>query len=338
MFRLKRGPSVDEPLPEGRDELFAEIEDLTAANRKRPARRIERRLLNLRHAAGIQVLDTSPGAADYVKPAFERLPEGDPLPEIAGADVTPELVRAGILRDGCLLVRGLVDREEAERFAKVIDRTFAARDKSVDGARHDGGYYEEFRPDERFEQLIGRPWLRRGGGVLAADSPVGSFEMLELLGRAGVTGLVESYLGEAPLISVQKCTLRKADPAVPGAWHQDGYFLGDVRSLNLWLSLSHCGDDAPGLDIVPRRLEELVPTGDEGPGRELVVAHDTAVATAGDTPIMRPTFEPGDALFFDELFLHQTGVEPTMPKPRFALESWFFGSSAFPGDYAPLAI
>ena len=52
---------------------------------------------------------------------------------------------------------------------------------------------------------------------------------------------------------------------------------------------------------------------------------------------MRPIFEPGDALLFDELFLHQTGSDPQMPKPRYAVESWFFGPSAFPGGYSPLA-
>jgi hypothetical protein len=53
---------------------------------------------------------------------------------------------------------------------------------------------------------------------------------------------------------------------------------------------------------------------------------------------VRPIFEPGDALFFDEMFLHQTGSDPSMPNPRFAIESWFFGGTAFPGDYAPLAV
>ena len=32
-------------------------------------------------------------------------------------------------------------------------------------------------------------------------------------------------------------------------------------------------------------------------------------------PIVRPIFEPGDALFFDELFLHQTGVGPGDAEP-----------------------
>ena len=59
---------------------------------------------------------------------------------------------------------------------------------------------------------------------------------------------------------------------------------------------------------------------------------------AGDVGIVRPIFEPGDALFFDELFLHQTASDPSMPNPRFAVESWFFGGSAFPRDYAPIAV
>ena len=29
---------------------------------------------------------------------------------------------------------------------------------------------------------------------------------------------------------------------------------------------------------------------------------------------------------------------PSMPKPRFAIESWFFGGSAFPGEYGPIAV
>ena len=150
--------------------------------------------------------------------------------------------------------------------------------------------------------------------------------------------LVDGYLGEPGLISMHKTTLRKATPSVPGAWHQDGIVHGDVRSLNLWLSLSRCGDVAPGLDLVPRRLEDIVADGDRRGD-----ARDPGLPGEGRggrrrAGIVRPIFEPGDALFFDELFLHQTASDPSMPNPRYAIESWFFGGSAFPGDYAPLAV
>jgi hypothetical protein len=155
---------------------------------------------------------------------------------------------------------------------------------------------------------------------------------------AGLPELVTGYLGEPALISVHKTTLRKADPSVPGAWHQDGFFMGEVRSLNMWLSLSRCGDEAPGLDLLPRRLEHYLATNTEEAALDYTISQRKVEDAAGATPIIRPTFEPGDALFFDERFLHQTGSDPAMRKPRYAIENWFFGGSAFPDEYAPVAV
>jgi hypothetical protein len=62
-----------------------------------------------------------------------------------------------------------------------------------------------------------------------------------------------------------------------------------------------------------------------------------AEEAAGNVAIARPIFEPGDVLLFDELFLHATAADPTMPHTRHAVECWFFGASGFPKEYAPLA-
>jgi hypothetical protein len=177
-----------------------------------------------------------------------------------------------------------------------------------------------------------------GGGLLAVDSPDLSFEMFEMFRAAGLPELVGRYLGEPPLISAQKTTLRKADPSVAGHWHQDGKFMGPVRALNLWLSLSRCGDEAPGLDLVPRRFDYFLTTQTDGEMLDYTASDRVVEEAAGDKGILRPIFEPGDALFFDELFMHKTGSDPSMPKPRFAIENWFFGGSAFPTEYVPLAV
>jgi hypothetical protein len=322
----------------GIDELRDEIARLTEANRAAPDRATERELMRLRHLVGMQLLDASNGSPEYVRPDAERLPAVEPLPEIAAADVTPGLIRAGILRDGCLLVRGLVDRSEALQLAQEIDRSFHERDRHDETGAAEEGYYEAFAPDPSYPPVGVRGWIKAGGGVLAADSPTVSFQMLEAFERAGVPELVSGYLREPAVISVHKTTLRKAEPSVPGAWHQDGNFMGEVRALNLWLSLSRCGDEAPGLEIVPRRLDSLLPTKTEEAFLEIQVSQSKAEGAAGDKGIASPIFEPGDALFFDEMFLHQTGSDPSMPKPRFAIESWFFGASAFPTEYAPLAV
>jgi hypothetical protein len=351
MWRFRRrdgkgnggGTAVAEPLGDfaadydgTTGELREEIKRLTAANREHRDVDTDRRLLWLRHIAGIRVLDNAAGAAEFAAPDGGALPAGPGLPEFVRAEVTPGLLRAGILRDGCVLVRGLIDRESALRFAERINRAFAERDHHDAGEDPAGGYYEEFRPHVRSKGVLGRQWIKDGGGVLAADSPTLTFEMLELFRAADLQPLVDGYLGETSLMSAHKTTLRKASPSVPGAWHQDGSFMGPVRSLNLWLSLSRCGDVAPGLDLVPRRLDHLVATGTDDAMIEIQVSQAKAEEAAGDTPIIRPIFEPGDALFFDELFLHQTASDPSMPHPRFAIESWFFGSSSFPADYAPV--
>jgi hypothetical protein len=340
LFRRKaRGDTAAADLhdaPESTEALLAEIKRLTEANRSAPDRTTERRLLALRHLAGSRLAERG-ADAEYPEPDFAGLPAAGPLPELTPAELTPALLRAGILRDGCMLVRGLVDRDAALALATQIDRAFAARAAFEAGSRPVAGYYEEFEPATRFEVASVRPWIRDGGGVLATDSPLLTYEMLELFESAGLTRLVGDYLGEPPLLSVHKTTLRKAEPVPGGAWHQDGAFMGEVRALNLWLSLSRCGDVAPGLDIVPRRVDEVVI--DHEVMLDVELTRRKAKEAAGETPILRPIFEPGDALFFDELFLHQTASDPaSMTNPRFAVESWFFGGSGFPGDYAPIAV
>jgi hypothetical protein len=336
MFRLKLRRDRDaEDFDGSTEELLAAIERLTVANRDAHDPDTEREVLRLRHLAGIRLVEGAPADPAFAEPATDRLPEADGLPEIAAADLTPELLRAGILRDGSLLVRGLVPREAAEAFARGIERSFTERERGEDAAP---GWYEEFEPHARYGPIDERPWIRAGGGVLAIDSPTLSFEMLELFESAGVPHLVAGYLGELALISVQKTTLRKAEPSVSGAWHQDGFFMGQVRSLNLWLALSRCGDVAPGLDIVSRRLDEFAATATDEAVLSYQVSQRAAEEAAGDTAIVRPVFEPGDALFFDDMCLHQTAADPSMPNPRYAIENWFFGGSSFPREFFPVAV
>jgi len=322
--------------PRRRADLTAEIDDLVQRNQRAPDRETERRLLVLRHQQGAQLLDRADGDPQFAAPELDRLP-AQRLPELSPTDLTAGLVRAAILRDGCALVRGLIPGDVARSLAEEIERAYTERQRIEAGGTAAPGYYEEFQHDPRFGPPDPRLWVAAGGGLLMVDSPILSFAVSNALAAAGVPRLVAEYLGEPGLISEQKTTLRKADPAVCGAWHQDGKFMGEVRALNLWLPLSECGVDAPGLDLVPRRLQSYAPTGTEGAPLDWTVSDSEAVKAAGDHGILRPRFQAGDALFFDELFLHKTGSDPGMSEPRYALESWFFGASKFPRDYAPLA-
>jgi hypothetical protein len=330
------GVAVAEPTPDSLPELHQEIEELSATNRESRDVNLDRRILRLRHRAGIRLIESPPPRPDHVEPATEGLRNGSGLPEVAPNELNAALLRAGILSGGCLLVRGLVSEEEAGRLAEEIERTFQARRAVGSGQTPAPGYYEEISAEPPFD-FKARGWVNDSGGVAAVDSPRMMFDMLETFERAGLRQVIGEYLGEDPVISFQKCTLRKAEPTSGGEWHQDGAFLSNPRALNVWLSLSHCGDDAPGMDLVPRRLDHIAPTGTEGALFDWSVSQAVAEDAAGEAGIIRPIFEPGDVLFFDDLFLHKTAADPQMPNSRYAIESWFFGPSGFPPDYAPVS-
>jgi hypothetical protein len=319
------------------------LEELHGASQRAVAKRdpeLDRRVLLLRHRAGLAMVAEAGDPLPVPEPASERLPErpGRELPDFGPADLDAGLLRAAILRDGCMLIRGLLDRGQALDLANGIESAFAARAARAAGEAPSDGYYEELVAEGADPPIENqRPWIESGGGVLAADSPRLAREMFDAMESAGLRDLITAYLGEHPAVSAQKCTLRKAEPTVIGAWHQDGAFMGDVRSLHVWVALSHCGDEAPGLDLVPRRLDELVPTGGEGTMIADQVSQATAERAAGEIGILRPIFEPGDVMLFDDLFIHKTASGPAMSKPRYAIESWFFGPSAFPPRYVPLA-
>jgi ectoine hydroxylase-related dioxygenase (phytanoyl-CoA dioxygenase family) len=52
--------------------------------------------------------------------------------------------------------------------------------------------------------------------------------------------------------------------------------------------------------------------------------------------VLRPEFAPGDALLFDHLLLHRTAAGEEMTRERYAIETWFFAPSLYPGGQIPL--
>ena len=324
------------------EELFQQIEALNRENSETRDPQIERRLIGLRHRAGLKLMDQPSADLEYPAPDFDRLPNGSALPEVTPGELTPGLLRAAILRNGCLLIRGLVDPGQATRLADGIDRAFEAREQRASGGPPDRVYYQVFESDPQFNLGGMRGWVANdAGGLWSADSPRVMFDMLDAFERSGLRRLATEYLGERPAVSANKCTLRRVRPDTGqghSLWHQDGAFMGEVRALNVWLSLSHCGDVAPGLDIVPRRIDRVLPTGTEGALFDWSISQKVVEEAAGDAAIARPIFEPGDVLLFDELCVHSTAAEPEMPNTRYAIESWFFGTSGFPADYAPLIV
>ena len=156
--------------------------------------------------------------------------------------------------------------EWIERLVEGIDRSFAAREALNRNGGGEGGWYEPLELGGGAYNLERqRQWVTSAGGIWTADSPRMTFDLIELFESTGLLPVISDYLGEHPVASVNKWTLRRVSPGGDGDWHQDGAFLGpDIRAVNVWLALTDCGRDAPGMDVVPRRLDDIVETGTEG--------------------------------------------------------------------------
>lgn len=334
------------------------VDALVVANRAERHPRIEIRLLELRFLAASRAVPGA-GRGDW-PPAYTDPFPGlrGVVPEIGAADLTSELMGGAVAHHGGLLVRGMFGAEQVARSVEAIERTHLRYRAELEANAEAG---EELPPDHpgvpldldvaideawyhplRMPGVPGAGGLRKmvaaQGGTWLADSPSASAIVLDTLADIGFKAAIESHFGERPYFSLQKSTLRRSLPRHKMvAWHQDGSFLGEgVRTINVWVALSPCGGDrpSPGLEIVPRRFDEILPVvGDPTPHS---VDYDLVDELTADLPTVLPTFDPGDGLVFDERYLHRTHLSPAMTEIRYALECWFFAPSHQATNYTPL--
>jgi Phytanoyl-CoA dioxygenase (PhyH) len=296
-----------------------------------PAVDLDRGLSALRYKAFGELVGDS--AAPWPEPSASLQATAGTLAEVEPSHLTAAVVRRALLGCGGLLVRGLV-AEHVARLTAGIDAALGGRD---DPGNNGGAWYHPLALERSEAQLLGRHWVAGSGGVLACDSPRFLNDLLELYERIGLRQVVAEYLGGRPVLSANKCTLRHVPLESGTDWHQDGAFLGrGIRALNVWVALTDCGVDAPGLDVVPLRLEQVLPTGTGGATFDWSVGPTVVEGLADRARAVRPAFRAGDVMLFDDLFLHRTAVDDSMTKRRYAIEAWFFAPSAYPTGQVPL--
>lgn len=335
--RLRRSP----------ESVLAEIDELTQANRETADPGRERDLVRRRNEAFARVPHPAPEAAPEMSSSIDGAHATyevvDGVPELPASEVSAETIRSAFLGHGCLLVRGLLEPGPIATLRAGIDRALEQRDAFAEGApaEQTTPWFEPFEPARGYS-TEGADWNRvkaGSGAAWACDSPRMLFELLEAFETAEILSAAADYLGERPSFSMNKSVLRRTPPDTLGAWHQDGAFLGKgIRTLNVWLALSDCGERAPSLDVVPRRFEEVVETGTDGAAFPWSVSNTLVEELLDGRTPPRPVFAPGDALLFDHLCLHRTGTAAGMDQVRYATETWHFASSAFPDELVPLIV
>jgi Phytanoyl-CoA dioxygenase (PhyH) len=300
------------------------IELLTAANRKSRQHEIDRMLLALRSEAVLKG-DWTTERPEWPSQVADQF-GGARIPEISGDELSVSSIRSGIENHGSLIVRHLITSNQVDLLRNNIDRVLTAFDAVGSGSVGSEleGWYEPFHRDRNTE----RPEKRSKGAVLTVDSPAAHFDLLETFESCGLSSVIRDFFGEPPALLSRKGTLRRVHhEGQTGGWHQDGGFLGeDIRSLNVWLALTDCGIDAPGMDIVAKRFPGIVETG-SGFAKWATNPYAAHMVAEGHT--VRPVFAAGDAIIFDHLCLHRTARSPEMTKTRYAIETWLIAPSTY---------
>ena len=280
------------------------------------------------------------------------------VPEVEADALTVDIVKRAISEKGCLIVRNFLNEKEAQQMQSYVDYSFNLHDKpegkvsqyllkqvelakAVEHAKDDIAKHRETNDTYTDITKIARKLVRTLGqssSQLAATTPIITDKILALYDRKGLKNLLNDYFENEPCVSIYKWVLRKAmSPPVPIDFHQDGAFMGpSIDSLNVWVSLSHCGGDsnAPGMDFVPVRLKSEFGKGTGS--MNWTVAESAVHDVYGEQAVVAPRFNRGDALFFDHFLVHRTQHVADCARNRYAVETWFFDSVNFPKNQIPV--
>ena len=307
------------------------IELLTAENRKERRRELDKMLLTLR-SEGFLGQDWNTQSPEWPASVPDQF-DGEGIPSINADQLNASAIHSGIQNRGSLIVRDLLDPSQVDTLRNDIDRVIAAHDAVASDSVNSEtkGWFEPFHRDT----ISKRDVKRSKGAMMTADSPPALFDLLEVFEATGLSAAIRELFGEPPLLLARKLTLRRVRPDVStGGWHQDGGFLGEsIRSLNVWIALTDCGVDAPGMDIIAKRLDGIV---ELGSGFAKWATNPYAAAIIGEGCTERPKFKAGDAIVFDHLCLHRTAGDHNMTKTRYAIETWFIAPSTYDNQGGPI--
>lgn len=293
-------------------------------------------------------------AFDHLNPVNKSKPESpcppfsdDPfphisnkIPEIDVKDLDVTKLAGAIRHHGALIIRNFLSVQNAEELKKDIDvvfkNTLIEKGKAkLENNQNNHWFKTPNSPKVNAGIKSDALFMAASGSIWTLMSPKLTNRLLSLFDEKELKSLLTEYLEDTPCLSFKKWVLRKMDPLKDLAdWHQDGSFMGEnIKSINLWVALNECGKgtNSPGMDLMPKRLNNVLPTGTEGACFDWSISHKY-VEENFDVKPERPYFGAGDAIFFDHLNLHVTSYSKEFTEKRYAIETWFFAQSCYPAN------
>jgi hypothetical protein len=321
-------------------ELPPIIERSAAKLRQEESLEDAQRLLRLRWRAGGWAVREAKAKSPY---HLEGAPELAPPDEIQVSDLTPDIARAALARNGNLVLRGLIPQAAAEDFVQRIDRTVdgfqhVVKNKGSGSQSADLGYIA-FRPPppDRKHVADNRKYLAvEEISALTVDSPLLFERLVHYLKASGIVSIAEQIFGERPVAAIQKSAMRRMPLGHPAGWHQDlGAVGAGTKAIALWIPFSPCGRDAAGFEFVRRRFNGPVPQMNDSL-MPWVIANDMVTSVQDGADVVTPEFNPGDAMMFDQYSLHRGASYPHMTKWRWSIDTWLFAPSSVPSHITPM--
>jgi hypothetical protein len=160
--------------------------------------------------------------------------------------------------------------------------------------------------------------------------------LLGLIVRSQLPNIYHSLYGESVMCSYEHCSVRyqRADLRQKSyTFHQDASYHSrdplDHAGLTTWIPLCDCGVDAPGLQVYPRAIADVlpVPEGIEGP--YLFCDTQTVLDHFGED-LWAPALSAGDVLIFNHFVVHRTYITDGMTKERQSVDFRVFPRSRIP--------
>lgn len=146
--------------------------------------------------------------------------------------------------------------------------------------------------------------------------------ILKMLIDSMLPAVYRSYFGSGCLSYYQHDTVRFQRPDISHMsypFHQDGsYHSRDASqhsSLTTWIPFVACGADAPGLQLYPHRLDEILPL-PEGKKMPYLFCDEQEVLRRFGDRLWAPELNPGDVLVFDGFAVHRSHIREDMSRER----------------------
>lgn len=242
----------------------------------------------------------------------------------AAVSLEPETVRATLERYNCALIRNLAPPALIEGILQRMKQVFGLRQAQLDRGELPipEGYGKSFR-----HGLV--PFL----SLQELDMPQGPpFQLIRLFGLSRLMPVIRACVGAPVYCNVAESAARSMTPNRPElyiSFHQDGFFDHQPQwnLINCWIPLVPCGIDAPGLDVLPIGLQELLPRSPTESQNHSAYAFENSAhcVYAQRDKLWHPSLRPGDVVMLNPFAVHGTYAHPLMNQVRYNLELRFTG-------------